>query len=164
MSPKKNSFCSFCGGKFPAGNFPKTCGSCGETTWLNPIPVAVVLQPVDDGLLVIRRGIPPQLGELALPGGFINLGETWQQGASRELYEETGIVVNPASLVIFDVVSTERPPLIIFARAPRLRSDELEPFTLNSEVTERMVLTVPAQLAFPSHTEMARRFFAQARS
>jgi ADP-ribose pyrophosphatase YjhB (NUDIX family) len=46
---------------------------------LNPVPLVATLVPVDNGLLVVRRGIQPGRGRLALRGGYINLGETWQE-------------------------------------------------------------------------------------
>lgn len=42
-------------------------------------------------LLLIERGIEPFKGSWALPGGFINISETAEQGALRELQEETGV-------------------------------------------------------------------------
>src|SRR4029079_9297124 len=101
----RNSHCGWCGALFAVATWPRAC-VCGNTSYANPIPVAVVLLPVGDGLLTIRRGIPPQLGKLALPGGFMELGETWQESAARELREETGIVVAPAGFTVFDVAST----------------------------------------------------------
>jgi len=42
-------------------------------------------------VLVIRRKEDPYAGALALPGGFLNIDETAEQGALRELREETGV-------------------------------------------------------------------------
>ena len=42
-------------------------------------------------LLLINRGIEPYKGSWALPGGFINMNETAEDGALRELKEETGV-------------------------------------------------------------------------
>lgn len=42
-------------------------------------------------LLLIQRGIEPYLGKWALPGGFIGMNETAEEGALRELKEETGV-------------------------------------------------------------------------
>src|SRR5215813_3436542 len=96
MKPfQKNQHCSFCGNRFDESQlFPRTCSHCNNITYINPLPVAVLLLPVDDGLLLIRRNIEPQMGKLALPGGFINLGESWQMAAARELFEETGIEID----------------------------------------------------------------------
>lgn len=42
-------------------------------------------------LLLIKRGIEPFKGKWALPGGFVNMDETAEEGAARELKEETGV-------------------------------------------------------------------------
>jgi 8-oxo-dGTP diphosphatase len=43
------------------------------------------------GVLLIRRKNPPFQGQFALPGGFVDIGETTEAAALRELKEETGI-------------------------------------------------------------------------
>src|SRR5262245_9150289 len=111
---RRDSHCAFCGAGFSdaeveARRWPRTCSGCGNISYKNPIPVAVLLLPVRVesalGLLVIRRGIPPQVGHLALPGGFVDFGETWQAACARELFEETGIRIPPDEVRIFDVKS-----------------------------------------------------------
>lgn len=55
----------------------------------------------DDGVprvLLIQRKHEPFLGMWALPGGFLELDEELDQGAARELYEETGIDILPGDL------------------------------------------------------------------
>jgi 8-oxo-dGTP diphosphatase len=42
-------------------------------------------------VLLIERGIEPFKGKWAFPGGFVNLDETTEEGAKRELYEEAGL-------------------------------------------------------------------------
>lgn len=45
-------------------------------------------------LLLVRRNNEPGVGLLALPGGYQMAGETWQEAGARELYEETGFMVD----------------------------------------------------------------------
>jgi 8-oxo-dGTP diphosphatase len=56
-------------------------------------------------VLLVQRGQPPSEGLWAIPGGRVELGETLQQAAERELLEETGITIRAADPVYtFDVV------------------------------------------------------------
>jgi ADP-ribose pyrophosphatase YjhB (NUDIX family) len=156
----RNSHCSFCGAPFTLDMaWPRTCLSCANTSYLNPLPVAVLLLPVDDGLLVIRRDIEPRRGELALPGGFIDMGESWQQAAARELAEETGIVVDQDGVRLFDVLSAPDGTVLIFALAPPVAGAALPPVRPTAETTEWLLIDGPRELAFPLHTRVVARYF-----
>lgn len=123
----------------------------------NPLPVAVVLLPVaKGGLLTVRRNIPP-VGQLALPGGYVDWGETWQQAAAREVHEETGLTVDPNTLEPFHLQSVENGHLLIFALAPH--TDDFDPSFSNAEVQGLVLVNQPTQLAFPAHTDALQRYF-----
>ena len=167
----RDTFCSYCGAAFaPPLAYPRTCASCETTIWANPIPVSVVLLPVvkdgRTGLLVVRRGIPPGLGKLALVGGFLEEHETWQVGGAREMREETGVIVDAATLEPFWFTSTEPRPnrVLLFSLAKPVEAAALQPFAPDHETLERGLVFGPAGLsdvfAFPLHVEAARRFFA----
>ncbi|MEV1240169.1 NUDIX domain-containing protein [Nonomuraea sp. NPDC050022] len=158
--PIKNSHCSFCGQAFaPDQAWPRACASCGNTAYLNPLPVAVLLLPVDDGLLVVRRGIEPHRGELALPGGFIDVGESWQQAAARELYEETAVVVDADRVRLFDAHSAPDGTLLVFGLAPPTVSAALPPMVPTAETMEWSVMGEPRELAFPLHTRVVSAYW-----
>ena len=158
----KNSHCSFCGQAFDANQrWPRVCTACDNTTFLNPLPVAVILLPVDEGVLLVRRNIEPQIGQLALPGGYMNLGETWQQAGARELFEETGIIIRPAEVHEFRVKSAPGgTTLLVFGLAPGVKSQGLPDFVPNDETQEVSVITAPQEVAFSTHTEALREYFA----
>jgi 8-oxo-dGTP diphosphatase len=54
-------------------------------------------------VLLIRRRFPPFAGKRALPGGFVEVGETVEEGCRRELMEETGL--RPGTLKLVGVYS-----------------------------------------------------------
>jgi ADP-ribose pyrophosphatase YjhB (NUDIX family) len=160
----QHSHCSYCGTPYPPeAAWPRTCPGCTEITWHNPLPVAMVLLPVrtaaGPGLVVIRRDIEPAKGELALPGGFIETGETWQEAAVRELREETGLLADPGEVRLFDVLSATR-VINIVALLPARDADALPASTPTDEVSEWLVITGPTPLAFPTATHAATRYFA----
>lgn len=61
----------------------------------------------DNRVLLVKRGNPPARGVWAIPGGSVELGETLQKAAEREIFEETGIVIK-AGEPIFSFESIHR--------------------------------------------------------
>jgi ADP-ribose pyrophosphatase YjhB (NUDIX family) len=161
LMPQKNSCCSYCGAKFPVGKlWPKACLRCGNTNYLNPIPVVVLLVPVENGLVVARRNIEPQKGTLVLPGGYLDLGETWQEGAARELLEETGIPVSPEEITLYDVSNGLDNTLVISGLTAKQPKSCLKPFS-SSETQEIDLIEEPIDLGFPLHNLLIRRYFTE---
>ncbi|MDB4931017.1 MAG: hypothetical protein JWM10_3501 [Myxococcaceae bacterium] len=171
--PIKDRHCSYCGTAYAEPlHYPRRCPNpaCAIEVWANPIPVCVVLVPVRlgeaTGLLVLRRGIEPQKGTLALPGGFLEEHETWQQGGAREVFEELDVVIDPNALDPFWYASSAPRPnrVLLFATAAALDVGDLPPFTANHETAERGVVLGPdgldAVVGFSLHAEAARRWFA----
>jgi len=158
---KINSCCSYCGDRFPAGAlWPITCQSCGNTNYLNPIPVVVLLVPVGDGLVVARRNIEPRIGTLVLPGGYLDLSETWQEGATRELYEETGIRVAVEEISLYDVQNGLDNTLVIGGLTAKQPRSCLQPFS-SAETQEIALIEAPVELGFPLHNLWVRRYFTE---
>lgn len=65
----------------------------------NPTPTADIILQRDSKILMVRRKKDPFKGQLALPGGFINEGETAEEAARREAIEETSLEVEPIEIL-----------------------------------------------------------------
>ena len=83
---------------------PKTrlrCPACGWTHWNNPVPVlAAVVECADrDGRLLLARNAAWSGRMFALITGFMEAGETPQQGIAREVGEETSLQVDALTLI-----------------------------------------------------------------
>lgn len=125
--------------------------------------IAVVVPVMEDGkmgVLAIRRGWTGfGGGEIALPGGFIEFGESWQHAAVREVREETNVEITLSSLKIINAHSVQGGKRIIISCYCAPIHAPLAEFQPNEEILERLVLTEPRPLIFASHTEVLSQFF-----
>ncbi len=157
---KRNLHCSFCGTAFTEKNYPKKCVTCNNVTYINPLPVAVALVPIDNGLLAVRRNIEPKKGMIALAGGFIEVGESWQEAAVREVWEETGIELDIETVVLFDTLSAPDGTVLIFGLFSPKEPIVLQNFKANNETQELCIIDNQTQeLAFPLHTKVMKKYF-----
>ncbi len=69
------------------------------TPVLPRLTVDAVIVDASRGVVLIRRGHPPFAGSWALPGGFVETGETCEAACVREAREETGLEVEPVELI-----------------------------------------------------------------
>ena len=63
------------------------------------VAVDAVVKYWENSIVLIRRKNPPFRGEFALPGGFVDVGETVEEACIRETYEETNIRVTIKKLI-----------------------------------------------------------------
>jgi 8-oxo-dGTP diphosphatase len=70
-----------------------------EKQYRNPAPTVDVILQRESKVLMVRRKKDPFKGQLALPGGFINEGETAEEAAKREAMEETSLEVEPIDIL-----------------------------------------------------------------
>lgn len=102
-------FCPQCAGELAPIELvedggPKTrlrCAACAFTHWNNPTPVlAAVVECTDrEGRLLLARNAAWTHRMFALITGFMEAGESPEDGIRREVAEETGLVVDALSLI-----------------------------------------------------------------
>jgi 8-oxo-dGTP pyrophosphatase MutT (NUDIX family) len=92
------SFCPKCGSpdlgqQLPPGDTHERlmCRGCGYIHYVNPKIIAGCIIEQDGKYLLCQRAIPPRPGTWTLPAGFMEAGETTEQAALREVWEESGV-------------------------------------------------------------------------
>lgn len=145
------------------------CESCGFVYYYNVAVSAAVLILADNGLaLFIRRARDPGKDKLALPGGFIDRGETAEAAAVREVREEAGVKLETVEFLasfpnLYGYRGIDYPVVDLFF-VGRVRVPAASPL---DDVTE-VVWTPPtaiseANLAFPSHARALEAFLSRQR-
>jgi ADP-ribose pyrophosphatase YjhB (NUDIX family) len=124
--------CPRCG-RQPQIDYPRslTCAHCGYGAFYNPKPVAAVIAITqDDEIILMRRGFEPRRGHWSLPGGFVDLGETVETAAVREVDEELNLRVEISQLVGVYSRAQDRTVVVVYAAAaqgtPSITEEALE--------------------------------------
>jgi ADP-ribose pyrophosphatase YjhB (NUDIX family) len=88
-------FCPRCGARRERTGAPFECGACGFLYYFNPC-AAVAGFVLNSGgeTLLLRRAKDPAKGMLAVPGGFIDIGERAEEALCRETREEVGLEIS----------------------------------------------------------------------
>ncbi|OGP52930.1 MAG: hypothetical protein A2Y65_05085 [Deltaproteobacteria bacterium RBG_13_52_11] len=149
-------FCHLCGEKLERISRDNRtrlyCGECDRILYENPLPAtAAVVLNHDNHLLLVKRGMEPGKGEWCLPGGFVELDETPDEGVVRELAEETGLIGEVERLI--DCVYEDSPfygPLIIIGYQISHQGGDLRAGDDAAEARYFPVAGLP-QIAFDSH-------------
>jgi len=76
-----------------------TCPSCGSAvkSYINPVPTVDIIIEIEDKIVLIERKNEPM--GWALPGGFVDYGESLEDAAIREAFEETSIRIAELQLL-----------------------------------------------------------------
>jgi ADP-ribose pyrophosphatase YjhB (NUDIX family) len=159
------NFCGQCGAPvrvtIPEGDhLPRhVCDACGTIHYQNPRLVVGCVPEHRGSILLCRRAIEPRRGFWTVPAGFMENGETLQQAAARESYEEALAEVSIGSLLAVVHVLHAHQVHVFF------RATLAEPrFGAGAESLEVMLVKPEdilwQDLAFPS-TEFALRRYLE---
>jgi mutator protein MutT len=96
--------CPHCGAERSRENLgqsPLECGACGFVLYFNPsVAAGALVFNSAQRVLLIRRAKEPSAGKLGVPGGFIDFGETAEEGLRREVREEVGIEIDKLTFLV----------------------------------------------------------------
>jgi ADP-ribose pyrophosphatase YjhB (NUDIX family) len=156
--------CKACGGEAPYSIPPDDnreraiCKVCGTIHYENPINVVGTVPAWNDKVLLCRRNIEPRYGLWTLPAGFMELGETTEEGAIRETVEEAGARIDLQGLfTLLNVVKVGQ--VHLFYRAT-LRDTDFAPGPETIEARLFREDEVPwDELAFRTVRETLLRYF-----
>ncbi len=137
------------------------CQKCGWIRYENPLPVAVcVAKDRKNRILIARRNLKPCINKWALPGGFIELGETPEEACLRELQEETGLKGKIERLIgVYSQKSRYYGSLLVIGYEVNVSSNIL---SLNNELREGKFFTKETlpSIPFLSQREMIKDFLS----
>ena len=155
----KYKYCPICATKLKTkmieGRKRKQCLKCCWINYLNPVPATASLLKEKDKVLVVTRGIEPCKDMLALPGGYMELGETPEDSALREMYEETGIEGKFERLIgVYSQKSSQFGSVLVLGYLVRKTGGSLRPGSDVSAV-EYMKPDIE-KIAFESHRKILR--------
>jgi ADP-ribose pyrophosphatase YjhB (NUDIX family) len=162
------NYCSDCGGvlklEIPPGDDRErsVCSACGRIHYRNPRVVVGCIPRWEGRLLLCRRSIEPRHGTWTVPAGYLENGESVEEGARREMMEEaraTARTLEPYGL--YNIRHVNQIYLIFIAD---LASDG---FGAGEESLEARLFTeaeIPwDELAFPVVEISLKRYFDDAR-
>jgi ADP-ribose pyrophosphatase YjhB (NUDIX family) len=142
------------------------CSACAFVAYRDPKLAACTVFMHDGGIVLMKRGSPPQKGRWVFPGGFVDRGEPVHVAAVRETREEVGLRVSLTG--ILDVYSFPGEATAVVVYAAHVLSGRLEAREEAEEVRAFPPETLPWDaLGFDSTRaalrDYLRRFFPRVR-
>jgi ADP-ribose pyrophosphatase YjhB (NUDIX family) len=148
-------YCPSCGGDLELRQPPgedrdrHVCADCGTIHYQNPKVVVGSVCTLGSRILICRRAIEPRRGFWTLPAGFLELGETAEEGALREAWEEARARIEIEGLIA--VYSVPRIGQVQLLYRARLLDAAVEPGPESLEVRLLGWAEIPwDRLAFPT--------------
>lgn len=141
------------------GNIRYHCTTCGTIHYENPKPTATLVCPKGNDILLVKRAVEPGKGLLGLPGGFIELNETPEMAAVRELEEETGLLgIVEKLLGSSSHFNTIHGDVLLLGILMRIENAEPLQAGDDAEEADWFSLDNLPPLAFRSHSEIVKMY------
>ncbi len=166
-------FCPRCGVPRPADNHgqsPFRCGVCGLVFYFNPtVAAAAFVSNLAGRVLFIRRVKEPSAGKLGVPGGFIDFGESAEEGVRREVREEVGLELDRLTFLasfpnIYAYREVSYPVVDLYFTAVAVNPESARPLDAVAGIEWRLPAEVPEEeIAFPSLLAALRVLLSQNR-
>lgn len=153
---KTPRFCPACSGELLKLSPHPVCRRCGLVYYRNPLPAVILVLEQNGKLLLARRAFPPAMGELGFPGGFIDLGESPEEAASRELEEETNLKDATFELTGSDKDHTDYGSVVLYIYKVTNWQGEPVPSDDVSELKWMSPENIPP-LAFAAHDRLVKK-------
>lgn len=105
--------------KIPEGDNRErmVCADCGYVAYENPKVIVGAVIVAEGSVLMCRRAIEPRRGFWTLPAGYMELGETLEEGAAREAFEEAeAVIAIDGILGVFSIARIGQVQVIFRAR------------------------------------------------
>lgn len=135
------------------------CPACDHVHYVNPLNVVGTLPVWGDQVLLCRRNIEPRKGFWTLPAGFMELGETTEEGAARETDEEAGAHIEMQGL--YCVINVVTAGQVHFFYRARLLDTTFAPGPETIEARLFSQAEIPwDELAFRTVRMTLEKFFA----
>ena len=157
-------FCSTCGAtvtlRIPEGDNRERfiCDDCQTIHYQNPKIVAGCIPEWEGRILLCKRAIEPRYGLWTLPAGFMENGETTEQAAMRETWEEAGARVEISAL--YSVFSIPHINQVYMLFRGELTNGIYQPGHESLECELFVERNIPwEQVAFPVVKETLKRYF-----
>jgi 8-oxo-dGTP pyrophosphatase MutT (NUDIX family) len=147
-------YCLHCGAMMTTTNsrndpVPRaTCTVCKYVHYDNPKVLVACMLFYEDRVLWIKRATPPYEGRWGMPSGYVECGETVEEAASRELFEETQLILAAEKFSVYGITSVPAISQIYITLAAPMPS-------MNFQITPEV-----CDIRLASESEMADAQFA----
>ena len=149
------NYCPDCGDQTFLKKIPNdrllrnVCQGCDQIHYENPKIIVGSLPVLNNSVLLCKRAIHPSIGMWTIPSGFMELGESLEDGARREALEEANLTFEIIKL--YGNYSIPEIGQVLFVFLVNILNKDYAPMDETSEVQLFKIDNIPwSKIAFPS--------------